>query len=232
MTDWKGSERIMLERERLLAIIRYDPFRFLESPHTAPRECFPAREHRVGRSPGEWMIRSHLCLIMLFGSSTARTPLLAQEGSLAVGDTVRVRNAVPLLTTGASTGILVHIASDTLVLRSLRDSETSWWLLQGRSSVAVKRGQKSFGVLKGMLIGAAISVAGTLIYEGSDSFAKRGCELIGYSQSGNPIYGNCDRERREGGTLIIPLGAVVGGVTGHMIKRDRWVDIRRHARAP
>ena len=177
------------------------------------------------------MIRLHLCLITLFWSSAANTPLLAQAGRLAFGDTVRVKNAIPLAS-GANAGVLVQMRRDTLLLRSLRDSGTSSWLLQERSRLSVKRGRKSFGVLKGVLIGAAVSAAGTLLYEGSDSFAKQGCEIVDYSENGNPIYGNCDRARREGGTLIIPLGAVVGGVAGRMIKRDRWVDVPRQERAP
>lgn len=176
------------------------------------------------------MIRWHVWLIGLLWSG-ATTALPAQDGPPAAGDTVRVRNAVPLLP-GAGTGILVQMTGDTLVLRSLSDSGTSSWLLRERSRLSVKRGRKSFGVLKGVLIGATIAVAGTLLYEGSDSFAERGCEIVDYAGDGSPIYGNCDRGRREAGILIIPLGAIVGGVAGRVIKRDRWVDVPRPERAP
>ena len=170
------------------------------------------------------MIPSHLCRLTLICCTAASAALPAQHTSVAVGDTVRVRNAVPLQTGSASAGLLVQLTSDTLVLRSLSNIETSTWLLREESRVSVKRGQKSFGVIKGMLLGAALAVAGTLIYEGGDDPAARGCEVVGYN-NGNPIYANCDRDRREAGELIIPLSAIVGGVAGYLIKRDRWIRV-------
>ena len=146
---------------------------------------------------------------------------------VAIGDTVRVRNAVPLVTAGASAGVLVSLTRDTLVLRPLRNLETSTWLRGEGSRLSVKRGEKSFGLVKGMLIGTVLAVAGTLIYESGDDPPARGCEIVGTNSSGNPIYANCDRERREAGEVVIPLSAIVGAVAGYLIKRDRGVDVAR-----
>ena len=172
------------------------------------------------------MIQSHLCRITLVWCAAASTALQAQQTPVAIGDTVRVRNAVPLVTAGANAGVLVSLTSDTLVLRPLKNLETSTWLLGEGSRLSVKRGEKSFGVVKGMLIGTVLALAGTLIYESGDDPVARGCEIVGYN-SGNPIYANCDRDRREAGEVIIPLSAIMGGVGGYLIKRDRWVDVAR-----
>ena len=170
------------------------------------------------------MIPSHLCRITLIWCTAASAALPAQHRPVAVGDTVRVRNAVPLLTGRANAGVLVQLTSDTLVLRPLANLETSTWLLREGSRLSVKRGQKPFGVIKGMLIGAVLAIAGTLIYEGGDDPAARGCDIVGYN-NGNPIYANCDKDRREAGELIIPVSAIIGGVAGYIIKRDRWIDV-------
>jgi hypothetical protein len=173
------------------------------------------------------VIRSHVWRITLVWCAAAATALQAQQTPVAIGDTVRVRNAVPLVTAGPSAGVLVSLTSDTLVLRPLQNLETSTWLLGEGSRLSVKRGEKSFGVVKGMLIGTALALVGTLLYESGDDPLARGCEIVDYGDSGNPIYANCDSERREAGEVIIPLSAIVGGVAGYLFKRDRWVDVAR-----
>lgn len=156
-------------------------------------------------------------------------PVAAQEAVLlSVGDTVRLRGGLPLFTGVARTerGILTGRSGDTLMLAPLHGSSARPWLLRPDSRLSVKRGERSFGVWKGVLLGTAIFAAGGLIYENSQSREEQGCVVVDRSVSGRPIY-RCEEDRREAGVLVLPVGAIVGALAGHLIQRDRWVRVDR-----
>lgn len=154
---------------------------------------------------------------------TAQEPVL-----LSVGDTVRLRGGLPLFTGVVRTerGILTGRSRDTLMLAPLDGSSARPWLLRPDSRLSVKRGERSFGVWKGALLGTAIFAAGGLIYENSQSREEQGCVVVDRSVNGSPIY-RCEKGRREAGVLVLPVGAIVGGLAGHLLRRDRWVHVDR-----
>lgn len=172
------------------------------------------------------LLRLPLFLIALCGAASAA---IAQEVIVpSVGDTVRLRDGVPLFPGMArtETGVLTRMSGDTLMLAPLDGPTARPWLLRPDSRLSVKRGDRSFGMWKGVLIGTALFAAGGLLYEGSSSLEDRGCVVVDRSLSGRPIY-RCEKDRREAGVLVLPLGAIVGGLAGHLIRLDRWVDVDR-----
>lgn len=163
-----------------------------------------------------------LCIAFILGAvapaftGSHRAHALQARPVVAPGDTVRIGYGGGRVIEG----IVRQVRGDELRVADAMSERTIH--LDATSRVAVRRGSRPWGPIKGGAIGLGAAVAAGLIWESTDSFEKQGCEP-------DPFFGigthhDCDRPRRNMDQWWLITGAAVGVAVGRLIRVSRWVE--------
>ncbi len=138
-----------------------------------------------------------------FAAGVAQEPALPQPG-----DQVRVKSCAPVCEEIA--GTCETMGEDTLVLRTRVEARLTTLPVASITKLEVHRGRKAWGWWKGALIGFGVgAAAGAAVGSGLD------CEAFGTQAACTGL----------GAAVGAGSLALIGGVTGALIKTDRWEEI-------
>lgn len=140
----------------------------------------------------------------------------AQSPQLPTGDTIRVERAVLISGIASAPGVLVDQRGDTIVMRTLGGDGETTWVLTRNSSVVARRGRERVGIRKGLLLGGVLGGVADLVVREMTRDCVRWTTWLGSHE-------DCSDSVPPGHIFL--GGAVLGGLLGAIVKRDRWVEV-------